>query len=397
MDCKNIESISSPNQQLQEIQSFYNELMIFGEPYVRFDSNRPKSLNVFVALLDEEIHYAGYSSMFAVINRIKEEYPEYNVRLIIHRDGEPKSKYLELYEWELGSFNKVLTVNPDDIYFVYCDIWLAYYVSKIVAKLDQRFIYLLPEYIPFVHGPGGLQYFAESFLKNCNNAVYLFHSLFLKNYVVDNNKINLKCPYLWFDPVLADVFTLTKEDYDSHITPRIVWYARPESHNARNLFSFLIAGFTEAYRRKILNDSIQIVGVGAIKSFSFDFMSHTYKIHRKLPKEIYQTFYNNFDIGISAIQAPHPGMVHFEMAASGLATITNEFENRDNLWYDDYGILTFQDLSIDSFCDTLAQELAYPQSYDERMWISENVKLKFPKTWEESLDKEKIKELLDYV
>jgi hypothetical protein len=36
----------------------------------------------------------------------------------------------------------------------------------------------------------------------------------------------------------------------------------------------------------------------------------------------------SFDVGLSLILAPHPGVVHFEMAAAGIVVVTNVYENR---------------------------------------------------------------------
>jgi hypothetical protein len=35
-----------------------------------------------------------------------------------------------------------------------------------------------------------------------------------------------------------------------------------------------------------------------------------------------------YEVGLSLQYAPHPGVVHFEMASSGMAVVTNTFRNR---------------------------------------------------------------------
>jgi hypothetical protein len=37
----------------------------------------------------------------------------------------------------------------------------------------------------------------------------------------------------------------------------------------------------------------------------------------------------SYDVGLALMYAPHPGLVAIEMAAAGMSTVANTFENRD--------------------------------------------------------------------
>ena len=48
----------------------------------------------------------------------------------------------------------------------------------------------------------------------------------------------------------------------------------------------------------------------------------------RLPLGDYVGSLRGYDVGLSLQYAPHPGVVHFEMAACGMVVVTNTFSNR---------------------------------------------------------------------
>jgi len=51
-------------------------------------------------------------------------------------------------------------------------------------------------------------------------------------------------------------------------------------------------------------------------------------VNPRLALDDYARALRGFDVGISLQYTPHPGVVHFEMAASGMVVVTNTFRNR---------------------------------------------------------------------
>src|SRR4029078_12768518 len=43
----------------------------------------------------------------------------------------------------------------------------------------------------------------------------------------------------------------------------------------------------------------------------------------------YARLLRSYEAGVALMYTPHPGLVAIEMAAAGMATVTNTFENRD--------------------------------------------------------------------
>ena len=46
-------------------------------------------------------------------------------------------------------------------------------------------------------------------------------------------------------------------------------------------------------------------------------------------QESYGRMLSRFDVGLALMCTPHPGLVAIEMAAAGMATVTNTFDNKD--------------------------------------------------------------------
>jgi hypothetical protein len=47
------------------------------------------------------------------------------------------------------------------------------------------------------------------------------------------------------------------------------------------------------------------------------------------PQDDYARLLRSFDVGLSLMYTPHPGLVAIEMAAAGMAAVTNTFEGKD--------------------------------------------------------------------
>jgi hypothetical protein len=57
-----------------------------------------------------------------------------------------------------------------------------------------------------------------------------------------------------------------------------------------------------------------------------------FTVYSKMSLEEYSTLLKDCLAGISLMDAPHPSVVPFEMAAHGIYTVSNEYINRDKEW-----------------------------------------------------------------
>ncbi|MDJ1018087.1 MAG: hypothetical protein QNJ35_16370, partial [Paracoccaceae bacterium] len=139
---------------------------------------------------------------------------------------------------------------------------------------------------------------------------------------------------------------------------RLVFYARPEGHAARNMFATFVLGLKRALNRGVFDGHPwEFIGLGSL-AFQGDVPlgdRHVLDVRAKLPKAEYEDFLLTGDIGASFISTPHPGIIHFQMAAFGLPTLTNKTELRTEDWFKEQnGNLISVDLTAEAIAEGLA-------------------------------------------
>jgi hypothetical protein len=112
---------------------------------------------------------------------------------------------------------------------------------------------------------------------------------------------------------------------------RLLFYARPEEHAARNLFELGMIALAELSRDpKIDLSKWSFHGIGSIDR------RHTLELAPGLPLDLvpktslqeYTRMMPSFDVGLSLMLTPHPSLVPLEMAAAGMLAVTNTFANK---------------------------------------------------------------------
>ncbi len=110
---------------------------------------------------------------------------------------------------------------------------------------------------------------------------------------------------------------------------RLLFYARPEPHAARNLFELGMLALSAAVTRGTL-DGWELRGIG------------TTALGRRLPlgrgaelellsraaQGDYGRLLGEHDVGLALMHTPHPSLVPIEMASAGMLAVTTRFENK---------------------------------------------------------------------
>jgi len=390
MDLESIEKISYPSG-IAEISTIQNDLMIFDTPFIR-RVEKNKTVHVFIALLDTSINYGGYQSLFRLLEAI-ENNTDFQIKLYIYRDHKPNHPLLEKYNYVIANDPTVIDdptiieVSDYDKLLVYCDPFLANFIEK----ANRDYIYYIPEWIPIVHNLGGVQMFVDGFFrKDHPNMTALIHSKALYHFLQEDNRLGKCKKILYFEPALCDIKAPSYRDFLSKDHFSIIWYARPETHNTRNAFSWTVNAFDYCFKKRILPKNTKILGVGAMKNLKFTFCGREYTVLKKQSLEQYLTLYDKFDIGVSFIYAPHPGLVHFEMACSGLNVISNYHPHNYNLR--NYYELNYFD--FDLFANAMIECLSVQKTYDQRVRDSNHNRSNFRFSWDDVFTKKFIGELL---
>lgn len=306
---------------------------------------RPRHVNVLMATINFDYLFGGYIGMFNLALRLKRDGQA--VRIVLLEDTR-----FDLAAWraKIGAypglttlFDEIeivyrhdrsvpLTVSPGDA-FVATNGWNAHVAHKATRDLGRdRFLFMIQDYEPFF-GP-----------MNTNTALLrqsydfpqfgLFSTDLLRDFFAANRIGVFENPdadrYSAVFRNAIQTFAPTREAL-SRRSRRILFYARPEEHAARNMFEMGIVALSTLFSElETAPRGWSAHGIGSIgNNDSVELAPGA--ILRMLPKtslQGYAAMLPDFDVGLSLMLTPHPSLVPLEMASAGLVTVTNTFANK---------------------------------------------------------------------
>jgi hypothetical protein len=312
---------------------------------VEIDPARPAAANVFVGTLDPELMFAGYIAFFHFLCRLAEAGTR--LRFIVTEDAQSHLGWFldnisDRPRW-IAAFKDSEVVNAtdrsrridmsaDDAVIAFScwtahDCWPAARRTKL-----GKFLFFVQEYEPAFHQHDAMHFLASEAYDLPHLPIF-----------------NSKALHAYFKKHGIGVFRATDEDQFcfEHAMPvgrarqapgtfrrRLLFYARPEGHAARNLFEIGVLALRECMRAGIITPDWEIVGIGAAKTYHLAIdKGLTMKIIPRMPQAQYEDFIQAFDVGLSLMSAPHPGIVHFEWATAGIPTVVNMTPERDAAYF----------------------------------------------------------------
>jgi hypothetical protein len=111
---------------------------------------------------------------------------------------------------------------------------------------------------------------------------------------------------------------------------RLLFYARPEAHASRNMFELGIMALGRALEDGTFRSGWELRGIGGVAKRSKIGLGDDVALEL-IPRAAqgdYAGFLAEHDVGLALMYTPHPSLVPIEMAAAGLLTVTNTFENK---------------------------------------------------------------------
>ncbi len=312
---------------------------------LRVTALQPRRVNLLLATINFDVIFGGYIGMFNLALRLRRD--GHAVRLVLLDETD-----VRLSTWRskiarypgLGHlFDEVeiayrydrsvgLDVSPDDM-FVATSGWSAHVAHQAMRDLGRaRFLFLIQEFEPFF-GP-----------MNTNTALLrqaydfpqfgLFSTAILRDYFAQNRIGLFEGPGGEArSAVFSNAIQRFSPDRARMLRPsrRILFYARPEHHAARNMFEMGIAALVALFA----DPEITAAGWTAHGIGSIDVKDRLElapgQFLRMVPKtslQEYTAMLPGFDVGLSLMLTPHPSLVPLEMAAAGLSTVTNTFANK---------------------------------------------------------------------
>ena len=132
-----------------------------------------------------------------------------------------------------------------------------------------------------------------------------------------------------FQNAIVDVGPVSARDLARRTPSRLLFYARPEGHAARNMFELGALALAEAAREGLL-DGWSLAGIGTVGETSTLELGNGARL-RLLPRttpDEYVEVLRAHDVGLSLMFTPHPSLVPIEMASAGMLVVANTYENK---------------------------------------------------------------------
>ena len=308
---------------------------------------QPRRVNLLLATIDFRYVFGGYIGMFNLALFLKRMGHQVRIVLTESVDYRPEEwrRQIQKFPGLESLFDDVevaprfdrtdpLPVNPDDS-FVATSCWTAHVAHHAVRELGhERFVFMVQEYEPIFTSYNSIN---AIFRQAYDFPQYaLFSTAILQDYFraekigvyVDGEESGEAMSAVFhnaicrFTPKLTDMV---------HEEKRLLFYARPEDHAARNLFELGVMGLVELLRR----DDVDLTGwtfhgIGSIdRRYVLELAPGIdLKLLPRTSLDEYIQLLPTFDVGLSLMMSPHPSLVPLEMAAAGLRTVTNTFANK---------------------------------------------------------------------
>jgi hypothetical protein len=111
----------------------------------------------------------------------------------------------------------------------------------------------------------------------------------------------------------------------------LLFYARPESHGARNMFELGLLGLATAIERGIFGPEWDFHGIGTVggrdRTIGLTGGRRLELLNRR-DQGGYAEVLTAHDAGLALMSTPHPSLVPLEMASAGMLTVTNSWETK---------------------------------------------------------------------
>ena len=112
-------------------------------------------------------------------------------------------------------------------------------------------------------------------------------------------------------------------------TRRLLVYARPEAHAARNMYEVSMLALGKAVQERAIPANWKFYGIGAGSACRVRLTGNTsVALLRRCDQRRYGRILRGFDVGLALMYTPHPSLVPIEMASAGIVTVTNIYANK---------------------------------------------------------------------
>jgi hypothetical protein len=306
----------------------------------------PVRINILIPTIDLEHFFGGYIAKFNLAAALARR--GNNVRVLtVDPIGALPANWrqtlesysgldglTELIEIEFGRESPGVEVNRRDG-FIATTWWTAHIAARALDGLEaERFVYLIQEYEPFTFPMGTYAALAAGSYDFPHFA--LFSSELLRDYFrrhsigvyADGVELGDRGS-LAFENAITELTAPAEAQLASRRTRKLLFYARPEPHGARNMFELGMLALARSVETGVL-DGWELDGIGTTgrrRRLELG-AGATLELLPRLDQGSYAELLADHDLGLALMYTPHPSLVPIEMASAGMVTVTNTFENK---------------------------------------------------------------------
>jgi hypothetical protein len=307
----------------------------------------PERVNLLIPTIDLDHFFGGYIGKLNLARRLADRGLRVRILTVDPVGPLPPSwrRTVEAYSGLDGLFDSVevvfgrespgVEVSRTDR-FVATTWWTAHLAKHALAgRDDEHFLYLIQEYEPFTFPMGSLSALADESYSFPHRA--LFSTGFLRDWfrerrlgVYSGGAAAGDAASEAFQNAITDVRPPAVEDLRERQTRRLLFYARPEEHAARNMFELGALALSRAVDEGVLRGGWELYGIGTVGSGRTMQLGGgtALQLVPRRDQAGYAELLREHDVGLALMYTPHPSLPPIEMAAAGMLTVTNTFETK---------------------------------------------------------------------
>jgi len=221
--------------------------------------------------------------------------------------------------------------------FVASTWWTAHVADHAARTVgSERFLYLIQEYEPFTFPMGTYAALAAESYGFRHFA--LFSSELLRDYfrrhgigVFAAGSDAGDAASASFQNAISAVDPPTASQLRGRGIRRLLFYARPEPHAARNMFELGVIALSRALAEGAFTGGWELHGIGTVQRGRRIELGGgaSLELLPRADQASYAELLRAHDVGLALMYTPHPSLVPLEMASAGMLTVTSTFENKD--------------------------------------------------------------------
>jgi glycosyltransferase involved in cell wall biosynthesis len=374
----------------------------------------PERVNLLIPTVDLAHFFGGYIAKFNLARRLAERGLRVRIVTVDPQAPLPSSwaRQVEAYEGLDGLFEHVevafgrespgLEVSRSDR-FVATTWWSAHLAADAARRLGgEPFLYLVQEYEPFTFMMGSYAALAAQSYGFPHFA--LFSTEFLRDYfrrhgigVYAQGTAAGDAASASFENAITVVEPPGVEDLARRRTRRLLFYARPEPHAARNMFELGVLALARAIELGAFRAPWELHGIGTLNAGRRIEFGGGIRLDL-LPRSeqgAYADVLRGHDVGLALMYTPHPSLVPIEMASAGMLTVTNSFENKtpEAMAAVSSNLLTMEP-TIDSVAAGLCEAAAGAEDFERR---ARGGTVDWSRDWNRSFDDDLLDRLVAFL